>query len=315
MADAKPKSTRDALGDALLDAAQSKPNLVVIGADTSESLQTMRFGKAYPARFFNVGIAEQNMVGVAAGLALYGKTAVCGTYAVFLERAIDQIRNTVAYCDLDVKIIGAHAGLVTGPDGGSHQTIEDIAIMRAIPNMRVVAPCDYASAKALIAEAVSTRGPFYIRVVRPASPAVYPGGSSFRVGRAEVIRDGSDIALAANGVMVPEALKAADSLASRGISARVIDCHTIKPLDGATLLKAASETGGIVTAEDHNRFGGLGSAVAEIVAARGGGTVGIVADDDRFGESGDGTEVMAAHGLSAEAIVGEAARILGRKKR
>ncbi|MCL4364713.1 MAG: transketolase family protein [Candidatus Marsarchaeota archaeon] len=295
------KSMRKGMGEALIESGDSVPGLFVVGADTSESLTTGNFGEKFADRFINVGIAEQNMIGVAAGLALYGKTAVCGTYMVFLERAIDQIRNTVCYCNLDVKIIGAHTGISVGPDGGSHQVIEDIAIMRALPNMRVVVPSDFYSSKALTREAISTKGPFFIRLIRSDVPDIH-SNQEIKVGKANVLREGNDIAIIACGIMVHEALKAADMLKSDGISAQVIDCHTIKPIDEATIIKAAENTGRIITAEDHNRHGGLGSAVAEVLSTCRPTMMRMIAVNDTFGESGKDTEVMAKYGITAENI-------------
>lgn len=299
--DDKPKSMRDGLGEGLAELGSEMPNLIVVGADTTESLTLNKFGAKFPERLFNVGIAEQNMIGISAGLALYGKTVFCGTYAVFLERALDQVRNTIAYCKLDVKIVGAHTGISVGPDGGSHQTIEDIAIMRALPNMKVVVPADSYSSKALTKQAAKTKGPFYIRLIRGSVPDLYDG-QEVKVGKANVLREGSDVAIIACGIMVHEAIKACEMLKKDGISARVIDCHTIKPIDEETIIKAASDTGRIVTAEDHNIYGGLGSAVAELLSRKRPTPIEMVAVMDTFGESGKDTEVMAKYGLSADKI-------------
>ena len=303
------KSMREAVGEALIDAGEANHDLVVVGADTTESLSLSPFGRKFQGRLFNVGIAEQNMIGVSAGMALYGKTVLCGTYMVFIERALDQIRNTVGYCNLDVKIIGAHTGLSVGPDGGSHQTIEDIAMMRAIPNIKVIVPSDAYSAKALAAEALRTKGPFYIRLIRPNVPNVN-SGQKVSVGKASVLREGSDVAIIACGIMVHEALKAADKLNADGISARVIDCHTIKPIDEDTIIKAARDTGRIITAEDHNIYGGLGSAVAELLSRKRPTRIGMVAVNDEFGESGKDTEVMAKHGITEKDIFNKAKEMM-----
>jgi transketolase len=297
----KSESLREAFGKELEELGSQMSDLVVVGADTTESIKSGLFGDKFPERFFNVGIAEQNMVGVSSGLALYGKTVVCGTYMVFLERAIDQIRNTIAYCNLDVKIIGAHTGISVGPDGGSHQDIEDIAIMRALPNMKVVAPADAYSTKALVKEAVTTKGPFYIRLIRPNSMSVY-SNEEIKVGKANVLRDGKDISIIACGIMVPEALKAAERLQTVGISASVIDCHTIKPIDESTIIKAANNTGRIITAEDHNIMGGLGSAVAEVLSRRRPTLIGMIGVHDVFGESGQDAELMVKYGISEQSI-------------
>jgi len=297
------------MGSVLLELGDTNPNLVVVGADTTESLSLSPFGKKFPDRLFNVGIAEQNMIGVSAGLALYGKTVFCGTYAVFLERAIDQIRNTIGYCKLNVKIIGAHTGVSVGPDGGSHQAIEDIAIMRSIPNMKVVVPSDSYSTRALVREMASTDGPFYLRLIRASVPDLYLD-KKISVGKANVLTEGSDIAIIACGIMVHEALKAADRLRKEGISARVIDCHTIKPLDAETIIKAANDTNRIITAEDHNMFGGLGSAVAELLSQKRPTRMEMIAVKDVFGESGKDTEVMAKYGITEKEIFDKAKEMM-----
>ncbi|MDE1767984.1 MAG: transketolase family protein [Candidatus Micrarchaeota archaeon] len=299
--EAKPESMREAIGSALCEIGDSNKNIVIVGADTTESLSLSQFGKKFPERFFNVGIAEQNMIGVSAGMALYGKTVICGTYAVFIERALDQIRNTIAYCKLDVKIIGAHTGISVGPDGGSHQAIEDIAIMRALPNMKVIVPSDSYSAKALATQAASTKGPFYIRLIRSNVPNIY-SNEQIQIGKANVIKEGNDIAIIACGITVHEAIRAAKRLEAQGISARVIDCHTIKPLDEQTILAAAKDTGRIITVEDHNMYGGLGSAVAELLSRKRPTRVEMIAVKDVFGESGKDSELMAKYGISEQDI-------------
>ncbi len=306
----KPESMREAFGYTLQELAGSMDNLVVVAADTSESISSGLFGRKYPERFFNVGIAEQNMIGISAGFALYGKTAFCGTYAVFLERAMDQIRNTVAYCNLDVKIIGAHTGLSVGPDGGSHQAIEDIAFMRALPNFRVLAPADAYSAKQLIAQAAKIKGPFYIRLIRSSFPNVYTD-QSLEVGKASVLMDGDDITIIACGVMVQTAMRAAKRLGKLAISARVIDLHTIKPLDHDTILKAAKDTGKVITVEDHNVMGGMGSAVAEFLSSKRPTHIEMIGVNDTFGESGKDVEVLAKYGLTEENIM-EKAKLMTR---
>lgn len=301
----KPESMREAFGQSLVQMGESNNDIVVVGADTTESIASGIFGKKFPERFFNVGIAEQNMIGISAGLALYGKRVFCGTYMVFLERAIDQIRNTVAYCNLDVKIIGAHTGISVGPDGGSHQVIEDIAIMRALPRFRVIVPCDSYSAREITKEAASTKGPFYIRLIRSNVLNVYEN-EQVKVGKANVVRDGSDVSIIACGIMVHEALKAAEKLKSENISARVIDCHTIKPIDEEMIMKAAKDTGRIITAEDHNVMGGLGSAVAEVLSKKMPTKISMVGVNDTFGESGDPAQLMVKYGISEENIIEKA---------
>ncbi len=297
----KPESLREAFGQVLEELGSTMPEIVAVGADTTESIRTSLFGDKFPDRLFNVGIAEQNMIGVSSGLALYGKKVICGTYMVFIERAIDQIRNTIGYCNLDVKIVGTHTGISVGPDGGSHQTIEDIAIMRALPNMKVVAPCDFYSTKAITREAITAKGPFYIRLPRSSLPGVYTD-ESIKIGKANLLRDGKDITIIANGIMVQEALKAAVSLKDAGISASVMDFHTIKPIDAEAIIKAATDTGRIITAEDHNIIGGLGSAVAEVLSTRRPTMIRMVGVNDTFGESGQPAELMSKYGISDRSI-------------
>lgn len=312
MAETQTASLREALGEALVALGSERGEIVVVGADTTESMKTMEFGKKFPGRFFNVGIAEQNMIGISAGLALAGKTVFCGTYVVFLERAIDQIRNTIAYCNLDVKIIGSHGGISVGPDGGSHQAIEDFSIMRALPRMKVIAPADAYSTKKLITEMGTTEGPAYIRILRPSTPTVYKASEDIRVGKAETLAEGNDMTIIANGVMLSEALKASAQLKEAGISAGVMDMHTIKPIDRAAVVGAAKKTGAILTAEDHNVIGGLGSAVAEVLSTEYPARMSILGVNDTFGESGDGPELMRKYGLCSENILKEARKLLGR---
>lgn len=299
----KEVSMRDALGDALAELGAELKELCVVGADTTGSLKLSAFGSKYPERMFNVGIAEQNMIGVSAGLALSGKKVACGSYAVFVPgRAVDQIRNTVAYLGLDVKIVGSHGGLSTGPDGGSHQALEDIAIMRSMANMKVIAPSDYLSTYELVKQAVRETGPYYIRLARPSSEPVYEADSRLRVGKPEVLQEGADVTIAACGLLVQEALKAHTSLKAVGVSSRIVDVHTIKPLDSLFIEKCARETGAFVTAEDHNIHGGLGSAISECVAEAHPVKVIKVGVADRFGESGEPAELYEKYGLTERNI-------------
>lgn len=310
----KALSMRDALGEALVQLGEELPELVVVGADTTGSLKFSVFGEKFPQRFFNVGIAEQNMIGVAAGLALAGKKVVCGTYAVFMPgRAVDQIRNTVAYCNLDVKLVGSHGGISVGPDGGSHQALEDIAIMRSMPNMRVIVPADAVATKKLFKEACRRPGPYYIRLARPNVPTVYSEEKELSIGRAEILKEGEDVAIVAAGLMVYRALKAAEKLREVGISAMVIDSHTIKPLDEETIVSAAKRTGRLVSAEEHNVFGGLGSAIAEVLVRKHPVRVEMVGVNDVFGESGEPEELMAKYGLTETNIFQAALRVVNQK--
>lgn len=291
---------RTAYGKALVELGHKLPSVVVLGADTTDSLKTAAFGKEFPDRFINVGIAEANLVSVGAGLAAYGKTAFVSTYAIFLPgRAVDQIRNAVAYPTrgekrgLDVKIIVSHGGLSVGADGGSHQQLEDIAIMRAIPNMRVMIPADSVAVTSLVRTAAEEYGPFYMRMARSKVPIIHDATQEFRAGGAITVREGADCTIAACGITVSMALEAAKLLASDGISARVLDVFSVKPLDAATVESAARETGCIVTCEEHNVLGGMGSAVAESVGESYPVPVIRVGVHDTFGESCRDAEIPA----------------------
>jgi transketolase len=301
-------SMRSAYGEALVELGASHPDVVVLGADTTESIKSGMFGAKYPDRFFNIGIAEQNLVGVAAGLALAGKIAYAGTYAIFVPgKCVDQIRNIIAYADLNVKLVCSHGGISVGPDGASHQQLEDIAIMRVIPKMRVVVPSDAVSVKAIVKSIADIHGPFYVRLTRgivkgSTSPIIYEEGFDYKLGKLNVLRDGSDVAIFACGLMVPEALLAAESLKTKGVNAAVIDAHTIKPLDEELVVKMASQCGSIVTVEEHNIIGGLGSAIAEAVTKHHPVRVERVGVIDRFGESGEAPELFRKYGLTAERI-------------
>jgi transketolase len=299
----KTAAMRDAYGEALLELGSANERVVVVGADTTGSLKSGVFATKFPSRFFNVGIAEQNLIGVAAGLALAGKIAYAGTYAIFVPgKCVDQIRNNVAYPNLDVKIVCSHGGISVGPDGASHQQVEDIAIMRAIPRMRVVVPADAVSTKAIVKSIAEIRGPFYVRLARPSTPVVYAEGFDYSPGKANVLLEGGDVAILACGILVPEALKAAQSLKQKGVSASVIDIHTVKPLDSETVLKFAQRCGRVVTAEEHNVLGGMGSAVAEVLAERRPTPMKMVGVMDTFGESGEASELMKKYGLTSANI-------------
>ncbi len=304
------KATRAAYGETLIELLADGVDVVAVEADLSKSTTTGTFGDAHPARFFNAGIAEQNMIDMAAGFAVAGKVAFTGSFAVFATgRAYDQVRNTVCYSGLDVKIAPTHAGITVGPDGGSHQMLEDIALMRVLPGMRVLVPADYRSAKGAIRAAATTPGPFYVRLGRASVPEVYGEDFAFEVGRAYVLREGADVTLAACGIMVAEALQAADLLAEEGISAEVIDVATIKPLDAETLVASVRKTGAVVTCEEHSVIGGMGSAVAELLGENAPVPLARVGVKDVFGTSGEPAELMAHFGLTA-ADVAEAARNL-----
>ncbi|EJZ83569.1 transketolase family protein [Slackia piriformis] len=308
------KATRAAYGETLIELANAGVPVVAVEADLSGSTTTKKLGDAYPERLFNVGIAEQDMVGVAAGLSLTGKVAFTGSFAVFgTGRVYDQIRNTVCYANLDVKIAPTHAGVSVGPDGGSHQMVEDIALMRVLPNMRVLVPADFAAAKAAIKLAAETPGPVYIRMGRASVPCVYDENSVFEVGRAKVLREGSDVTIVACGVEIDEALKAAEALAEKGVSAEVIDAFSIKPLDEETILASARKTGCVVTAEEHSVIGGLGGAVAELLSEKLPLPLVRVGMRDCFGTSGEMAELMREFELDAPAIASAVDEALSRK--
>ena len=300
---------RTEYGKTLIEIGKENPNVVVLGADTTDSLKTSGFGKEFPNRFFNVGIAEANLVSVAAGLAISGKTSFASTYAIFVPgRAVDQIRNAICYPSrgdkkgLNVKLVVSHGGLTVGADGGSHQQIEDIAIMRVIPNMRVLIPADTFAIRSLTRTMSQEYGPFYMRMARSKTPVIHSESTKFEIGKGITLRDGSDCTIAACGITVKLALEAAESLKQEGISCRVLDLFSIKPIDGDLLEKAARETGGIVTCEEHNVFGGFGSAVAEVVSERYPVPIKRIGAQDMFGESCRDKEIpqlLEKHGITS----------------
>lgn len=294
---------RDAYSNAILELGARDERIVVLGADTSNSIKTGLFATKFPKRFFNVGIAEQNMIGIAAGLAMSGKIAFLSTYAAFVPgKCLDQIRNAVGYPNLDVKIVSSHGGISVGPDGASHQTVEDVAAMRAVPNLKVLVPSDAPSTGALIQQSATVPGPFYVRLARPTTPVIYSSGVKAEVGKAITIREGKDATVIACGLLVSEALGAADELQKEGVSLRVMDSHTIKPLDSKSIIRAAGDTGYVVTAEEHNIIGGLGSAVAEVLGEEYPTPMRRIGIRDTFGESGEQAELMVKYGLTAAEI-------------
>ena len=309
------KKTREGFGRALVDLGERDPRIVVLVGDLTESTMVSFFAEKFPDRFVQVGIAEQNMACVAAGLAAMGKIPFFATYGAFAScRAADQIRVTIAYTNLNVKIAGAHGGISVGPDGATHQAMEEISIIRSIPNMSMIVPCDYwETYKATIA-AAEHAGPVYIRFGREDVPVVTSKETPYTFGRGEVFAGGRDLTIVACGVMVYEALRAHETLAARGIGARVVDLHTLKPLDRQLILQCARETGAIVTAEEHQVNGGLGGAVAEVVVQNHPVPMELVAVHDRFGQSGKPSELMDAFGLRAKDIVAAADKVLARKK-
>ena len=296
------KATRESYGAALVEYG-SNPNIVVLDADLSKSTKTEMFKKAYPERFINVGIAEGNMMCVAAGLAASGKIAFASSFAMFAAgRAFEQVRNSIGYTKLNVKIGATHAGISVGEDGASHQCLEDIALMRSIPGMVVLNPADDREAMAAVKAAIDHEGPVYMRFGRLAVEDVNGDDYKFELGKGVQLREGDDAAIIATGLMVGEAIKAHDMLKNEGINARVINIHTIKPIDEEIITKAAKETGAIVTAEEHYIMGGLGSAVAEVVCANAPAPVKIIGTD-RYGKSGKPAELFEEYGLTAQNIV------------
>lgn len=307
-------ATRDAYGKALVKLGENNPNIVVLDADLSKSTKTADFAKVFPERFFNVGIAEQNLMGVAAGLATAGKIPFASTFAMFATgRAYEQIRNTIAYPALNVKIAATHAGLTVGEDGASHQTVEDISLMRTVPNMTVIVPADAVETEAAVKAAAEINGPVYIRLGRPGVSVIYDDDYRFELGKARVLREGTDVAIFGTGVMVEVCLEAHELLKNEGISAMVINVPTIKPIDEDTIVEAARLTGAVVTAEEHSIFGGLGSAVAEVLGEHCPTLMKRVGINDKFGESGTPKDLLEKYGLTAKNIVAVAREILGKK--
>lgn len=309
-------ATRDAYGKTLVELGRENPNIVVLDADLAVSTKTSLFAKEFPDRFFDLGVAEQDMIGTAAGLAASGKIVFASTFAVFGSgRAWDQVRMSVAYTRLNVKIVVTHAGITTGEDGASHQANEDIAIMRVLPNMTVVVPADAIETEKVIRAAVKHYGPMYIRLSRPKTPLVYESPNyDFQIGKGIVLRPGKDVSIFACGIMVAQALDAAEMLASQGIDVQVVNLHTIKPLDRQLIVHCAQKTGAVVTAEEHSIVGGLGGAVAETLVENCLVPMVRVGLKDIFGESGKPEALLEKYGLTAEDIVKAVKVVLERKK-
>jgi transketolase len=309
------ESQRKQYGRALVELGKERSDIVVLDADLSSSTRTADFASAFPERFFNCGIAEQNMIDTAAGLAASGKTVFVSTFAVFgTGRCYDQIRQSVAYPKLNIKIVASHAGITVGGDGASHQIIEDIALMRVLPNMTVVVPVDSNETYKVVKTVAKTKDPVYVRIGRADVPTVTDADTPFEMNKAKVMRDGKDVTLIGCGIMVSKCLEAAEELAKHGIDARVINLHTIKPLDEKTIVKAARETGGVVTAEEHSVMMGMGSAVAMCLVENFHVPMKRVGIPDVFGESGACNELMEKYGLTIENIVEAAHDVLKRKK-
>ena len=309
------KDTRSGFGAGLLEAGKADSRIVALTADLKGSLKMNAFADAFPERFIQCGIAEANMVGVAAGLAITGKIPFIGSFAEFVTgRVYDQLRQEVAYGRTNVKIASSHSGITLGEDGATHQTMEDIALMRALPEMVVLAPCDYNETLQATLAAARWEGPVYLRFGRPAVPNFTPEDRPFEIGKAWVMNEGKDVSIIACGHLVWEALQAAQELEAEGISAEVVNMATIKPLDEEALLATAAKTGALVVAEEHNMAGGLGEAVAGVLARRQPAWVEFVNGADRFGQSGTPSALMAAYGLDAQHLVAAAKRALARKK-
>ncbi len=304
-------ATREAYGKALLELGAENKDIVVLDADLSKSTKTNGFAEKYPERFFDMGIAEADMIGTAAGLATCGKIPFASSFAVFATgRTYDQIRDSVCYSNLNVKIAATHAGLSVGEDGATHQSVEDINLMRGLPNMTVLVPADAVSAGRLVKLAAGYKGPVYIRLGRPGIPVIYDDAQQFEIGRAIRIKEGKDISIIATGIMVAKALEAADVLKKEGITADVIDMHTIKPIDKDMIIDTARKTGRVVTCEEHSIYGGLGSAVCEVLSENYPARVRRVGVKDTFGESGTPDAVIKKYGLTAEDIVKAAREML-----
>mgnify|MGYP000929346548 CR=1 FL=1 len=313
---AKKMATRDAYGNALVKLGETNRNVVVLDADLSKSTRTSKFAEKFPERFFQMGVAEQDMMGTAAGLAVSGKIPFASSFAIFATgRAFEQIRNSIGYPELNVKIAATHGGISVGEDGASHQAIEDIGLMRMIPGMTVIVPADAVEAEKAVFAAVEHQGPVYMRFGRSAVPVIFDDSYDFKIGKAVVLKDGSDVTIVANGLMVEPALTAYELLKDKGISARLINVHTIKPLDVETIVSAAKETGAIVTAEEHTVVGGLGSAVCEALSENYPVPVRMIGIRDRFGQSGSPEELFREYEMTPEHIAEAALDIVKKKSK
>ena len=316
MSDVKMKPTRDGSGEALLELGKKNKNILVLSADLTDSTRAGWFKKEFPERFISFGVAEQDMIGAAAGLALSGKIPFACTFGVFASgRAWDQVRVSVAYMNLNVKIIGTHGGITVGEDGATHQALDEIALMRILPNMTVIVPCDAIEAYKATMIAAEHEGPVYIRLGRNAAPIITKKEDPFEIGKAVTLREGNDVTIIGCGHSLYEALKAADALSKKGISARVINLHTPKPLDKKTLLKAAKDTGAFVTVEEHSVAGGMGSAVAEFIVENCPVPIKMLGIRDCFGESGEPLELLKHFNLTTEDVIKATEEVLKMKKK
>ncbi|RKO68598.1 transketolase family protein [Sphingobacterium puteale] len=308
------KDTRSGFGAGLLEAGKQNENVVALCADLIGSLKMNDFIKEFPERFFQIGIAEANMMGIAAGLTIGGKVPFTGTFANFSTgRVYDQIRQSIAYSGKNVKIAASHAGLTLGEDGATHQILEDIGLMKMLPGMTVINPCDFNQTKAATIAAAKFEGPVYLRFGRPVVPNFTPADQEFVIGKAILLNEGTDVTIIATGHLVWEAIQAGEKLAELGISAEIINIHTIKPLDEEAILKSVAKTKCVVTAEEHNRLGGLGDSVAQVLAKELPSPQEYVAVNDSFGESGTPAQLMEKYGLNADAIVAAAQKAINRK--
>ena len=307
-------ATREALGPTLVKLAQEGLDIVVVDADLGVSTSAIKFGKEFPDRFITVGVTEQNMIGVAAGLAACGKIAFASSFAVFMPgHCFDQVRMAVAQPNLNVKLVASHSGIVTGEDGASAQALEDLSLMLSLPNFRVIVPADVVQAEQAIEAAANNDGPFYIRTTRPKVPVIYDNGHRFELGKWDMLRTGSDVTVIAIGVLLQAALDAADLLAREGVNCRVLNAASLKPADTEAMLAAATETGAIVTAEDHQIHGGLGSLVAQTVARHRPVPIACLGMQDRYGTSGRWDELLEHFHLTPQAIAEAAREVLSRK--
>lgn len=307
-------SSRDVYGKTLVELGREHPDIVVLDADLAASTRTCFFAKEFPERFFNIGVAEENLIGFASGLASSGKVAFASTFAIFATgRGWEQIRNTICYSGLNVKIVCSHAGLTVGEDGSSHQSLEDIAIMRAIPELVIIVPCDGPQTKKAVIASYHYKGPVYIRLNRPKFAVITKDTDEFTIGKADAIQEGGDAAIICCGLMVSKSLEASLLLQRKGIQTKIINMHTIKPLDKESIVKAAQETGAIVTAEEHSVIGGLGSAVAGVVTAECPVPVEMVGIKDIFGQSGDPKILCKEYNIDTPDIVKAVERAIKRK--
>lgn len=308
------KDTRSGFGEGLLEAGRRNPNVVAMCADLTGSLKMNAFENEFPDRFFQVGISEANMMGLAAGMTIGGKIPFTGTFANFSTgRVYDQIRQSIAYSGKNVKICASHAGVTLGEDGATHQILEDIGLMQMLPHMVVINPCDFNQTKAATLAIMDHVGPVYLRFGRPKVPNFTPADQDFQIGKALMLNEGTDVTIIATGHLVWKALEACQELENQGVSAEVINIHTIKPLDSEAILNSAKKTGAVIVAEEHQILGGLGSAVAQVLGSKHPTPIDFVAVDDSFGESGTPDQLMEKYGLSADAITRAAQKVVSRK--